>query len=117
MLATGLDFLVYVSLVELLGVWYVASAAISALCGAVVAFYLSRTWCFSAQDGHILTQGIRFIVVSGISLSLNTSGVYLFTDILGFHYFTSKVAVAIIVSFLFNFPLYRYYVFKVTPAQ
>ena len=63
-----------------------------------------------------MKQGIRFIIVSGISLSLNTGGVYLFTDILGLHYFTSKVAAAIFVSFFVNFPLYRYYVFRVNPA-
>lgn len=117
MFATGLDFIVYVGLVELFAVWYVASAAIAALCGALFAFYLSRTWCFNAQDEQVLTQGIRFFIVSGISLSLNTGGVYLFTDIFGIHYFTSKVATAILVSFFVNFPLYRYYVFRANPAQ
>lgn len=113
-IATTVDFLVYIALVELLSVWYVFSAALGALSGAVCGFLLGRHWCFNAQDGHLSTQGVRYILVSGMSLVLNTSGVYLFTDIFGMHYIMSKVFIAVIVAVFFNFPLHRYYVFKVS---
>ena len=115
--ATSVDFLVYIALVELLGVWYVLSSAFGAASGAICGFLLGRNWCFNAKDGHLSTQGIRYILVSGFSLILNTSGVYLFTDLLNFHYITSKVFIAIIVAVFFNFPLHKYYVFKTATSQ
>jgi putative flippase GtrA len=115
-IATSVDFLVYVALVELFGIWYVVSAALSAASGALFGFLLGRHWCFNAADGHLSTQGIRYIVVSGVSLCLNTSGVYLFTDIFGLHYILSKMVIAVLVAVFFNFPLQRYYVFKVSTS-
>lgn len=111
-LATALDFAVYVILVELASVWYVLAAAIGALCGAVSNFLLGRHWCFDAHAGHVYGQAWRYAWVSGLSLLLNTGGVYLLADGLGLHYLASRVLIAIVVAVLFNYPLQRFYVFK-----
>lgn len=110
--ATLIDFGVYIALVELFAVWYVAAAVVGAILGALCNFMLGRHWCFYAQDGHINTQGIRYLIVSSMSLLLNTTGIYALTDLLGMHYVLSKVVIAIIVAVFFNFPLQKHYVFK-----
>ncbi len=110
--ATVLDFIIYIMLVELLGLWYVASAAISALFGAVCNFLLGRHWCFYATDGHLSKQGMRYIIVSAGSLLLNTAGIFMLTETFAVHYLWSKVIIAVAVAVFYNFPLQRYFVFK-----
>ena len=110
--ATALDFMICVLLVELFAVWYVAASATGALYGALANFLLGRHWCFDASDGAVFNQASRYFLVSATSLMLNTSGVYLLTDVFAFHYMTSKTLVAISVAVFFNFPLQRNFVFK-----
>ena len=111
-IATALDFTVYTILINLLGVWYVIAAVLSAISGAICSFLLGRHWCFVASDGHLTTQGIRYALVASGSLILNTSGIYFLTDVMNVHYMLSKVLIALAVANLFNFPLHRYYVFS-----
>ena len=111
-IATILDFVVYVCLVEFAGVWYVTSAAVSAVFGALMAFLLGRHWSFKAQHGCVYGQGSRFFAVSGLSLVLNALLIYALTDGLGVHYVASKVVVSVLVGVFINFPLQRHYVFR-----
>jgi len=110
-LATALDILVTVVLVELFNVWYVTAVAIGALCGAVSNFLLGRNWSFKARNDIWHQQMARYALVSGGSLVLNTTGVYLLTDGLGVQYLASKIVIAILITISFNYPLQRYFVF------
>jgi putative flippase GtrA len=111
-IATAVDFGLLFSLVELFHVWYVLATASGALAGAVTNFLLNRHWSFAAADQPQGRQAFRYFWVSGTSMLLNTGGVWLFTDALGFHYQYSVIVVSALVGFLFNFPMHRYYVFK-----
>jgi putative flippase GtrA len=44
---------------------------------------------------------------------LNCGGVYAFTEKVGTSYLISKVMTSMLVGFLYNFPLHRYFVFTV----
>ena len=94
LVATAVDFSSLLFFVEVLGVWYVASTALGAFLGAVSNFSLGRHWSFVAIDGVVHHQAFKYAVVSGGSLLLNSGGVYLFTDLVGFHYTVSKLIVA-----------------------
>lgn len=110
--ATTVDFATLVALVEYAGVYYVWATAAGAFVGAVTNFLMGRYWCFEAGHGHPGRQAWRYAVVSGLSLVLNASGVYVFTDYLGFPYPISKAIVAILIGVFFNFPLQRSFVFR-----
>lgn len=107
------DFLVLVFCTEILGIYYVISTFFGAMTGATVAFLLGRNWTYFNKEGRISQQGMRFIMVVSGSVLLNTSGVFLFTDILKVdHYTISKVMVAVLVGVCYNFPMQRYFVFR-----
>ncbi|MEM9921019.1 MAG: GtrA family protein [Bacteroidota bacterium] len=111
-LATACDFAIVILLTELLGLWYVASNAIGAFCGAVVSFVLGRFWVFVSLKNKIGDQVVRYLLVSAGSLILNTGGVYLVTEYFGINYVLSKVIVSLFVGLAWNFTLHKYFVFR-----
>ncbi len=110
--ATATDYFVLIFVTEVLGVWYVASAALGAFCGAIVSFFLGRNWAFKRTQEGIGGQLLRYILTSCSSLILNTLGVYLLTEYFATHYILSKTIVSFLVGVGFNFVMYRYFVFK-----
>ncbi|MDB4927964.1 MAG: CDP-diacylglycerol--glycerol-3-phosphate 3-phosphatidyltransferase [Myxococcaceae bacterium] len=109
--ATLVDFGTLAALVELAGVSPVAGTALGALAGAVTNFTLARRWIFRDHAGTAAAQALRYAVVSGASLGLNTLGEYLLVTRLGGHYLAARVVVAVAVSLLWNFPMHRRFVF------
>jgi len=112
-IATAVDFTCLILLVEGLAVWYVTATALAALAGAITNFLLGRHWSFLATDEHWKHQALRYVWVAVGSLLLNTYCVYLFTEILEFQYLISKCVAAVIIGIAFNYPLHKYYVFKI----
>ena len=110
-LATVVDFGLVFLLVELFKVWYVLATALGALAGAVTNFLLNRHWSFRAAHRAWHGQAVKYGLVSGGSLGLNTLGVYVATDGFGLHYAASVILVSLVVGFAYNFPLQRYFVF------
>lgn len=110
--ATAVDFCMMVLLVELFHIWYVAATAMGASCGAITSFMMGRHWSFEAHQGAVRSQAVKYALVSGASLFLNSLGVYLFTDLIGFKYTISRVITALLVGVCFNFPLHRSFVFR-----
>ncbi|HUK41668.1 MAG TPA: GtrA family protein [Candidatus Acidoferrales bacterium] len=109
--ATIVDFASLIFLVEVAGVWYVTATAVAAFLGALVNFALGRHWTFEATEQAVRGQMLRYVLISVLSLILNSAGVYLLTDHFGIYYMLSKVITAFSVGVLFNFPLHRYFVF------
>ncbi|MFK8009816.1 MAG: GtrA family protein [Saprospiraceae bacterium] len=111
-IGTAVDFGVVIFLTEIIGLWYVASNAIGATCGAITNFFLGRNWVFSATQNKISHQAFRYFLVATGSMILNTLGVYLLTEFTSLNYIYSKIIVAIIIAFTFNFLLQKYFVFQ-----
>lgn len=110
--ATGVDFGLLFFLTEIAHVYYVASVAIGAAAGAITNFLMNRHWSFRATQGSTKTQVYRYAWVSGVSLILNTAGVYGVTEYGSFRYGISVVLISLFVGLAFNYPMHRYYVFK-----
>ena len=113
MSATALDFTVLTTLKEVFGVYYVLATALGAISGGVLSFLLGRNWAFFNKENNIFGQAGRYVIANWSSIALNTSGVYLLTEVISNnHYLISKVIVASCVGLFFNFPMQRYFVFR-----
>ncbi|MBI1224747.1 MAG: hypothetical protein GC192_05885 [Bacteroidetes bacterium] len=110
--ATGTDFLITILLKEFTGLGLVVSNATGAFCGAVVSFLLLRNWAFKRHDQRWHGQAIRYILASGLSLVLNTAGVWLFSEVFGIQYIVSKTMVAIFMGLTINYLMFKYFVFR-----
>jgi len=112
LLATALDFTVFVILTKLLGTWYVLAAAISAVSGGMLAFWFNRNWVFDSKTGHIKNQAMKYIIVWISSILLNTIGIFLMVENTNLKPLYAKIIVAILVGVFFNFLMNKYYVFR-----
>ena len=111
-LATVVDFLVFILLSEVFEVWYVVATFISAISGGIAAFILNRNWAFMSRDGHLSQQAKKYFLVWGSSILLNTSGLYLLVENTNINEIISKIIVSVIVGLGFNFLMNKFFVFK-----
>lgn len=118
-LALVIDMGLLYALTEWFDMYYLMSATIGFTAGAVVAYVLSITWCFSHRC--IENQKLEFILFVGIgiaSLGLNNLLIWSFTELLGLYYMMSKILTTGAV-FLFNYFVRRKLLFtpKATSPQ
>jgi putative flippase GtrA len=111
-ISTIVDYSVMVGAVELLHVGPVAATPIAAFAGAVTNFTMNRNFTYRAAGRPIRGQLLRFVLVSGCSLGLNTLGEFLFLKVPHLHYFIARVITSTIVSNVWNYPLLRFFVFS-----
>ena len=111
-LATIIDFLIFILLSEIFGIWYVASTFISAICGGIAAFVLNRNWAFMGKDGKLSNQATKYLVVWGGSILLNTLGLYLIVESIDIGSVISKIIVSAIVGIGYNFFMNKYLIFR-----
>jgi putative flippase GtrA len=117
LVATAVDFGIMIALVELLHLGPVVATVTGALCGSLSNFFLGRTWIFHRTDARAAGQMVRYAVVSGASLGLNSLGEYYLVVRLGVGYVLARVIVATVVGNLWNYPLHKFFVFGRRPKQ
>jgi len=112
--ASGLEYVLVTALV--LGrIHYLAAATAGAVTGAVTDFSLKRHWAFDrAVKGAMHHEGLRYIVVSAASLVLNVACAYALVDGLHVPAVPGVIAASIVVGFVWNYPLHRCYVFRIS---
>ena len=62
---------IYAALVHFAGVHYIPAAVISFLVAVTNNYLWNRVWTYRHQRGHVAYQGLRFLVVSTLSLGAN----------------------------------------------
>ncbi len=103
-----LSFLHYI-----LGIYYPVATAIAAAVGGCIAFFLGRNWTYNNRTSKITHQGIKFILVVLVSITLNTAGVATMVEIAGVsNVILSKIIVACMIGLFFNFPMQRFFVYR-----
>jgi len=110
--ATLVDFLITVALVEIFGCWYVVATVCGTVAGALTHFLISRHWVFTAGDGKIHHQAIKYFLVWVVYLMISTGTIFLITNYLSINYIISKVLVASALSISYNYFLHKKFVFK-----
>ncbi len=111
-IATAVDYSLFLILSELVHVWYLLASFTGLIIGGVTAFVLQRNWTFKKKDGKLSKQAIRYLLVWGASIVLNTAGLYLAVEFVGMQSIIAKITVSIIVGLGFNFLMNKHFVFK-----
>ena len=111
-ITTAVDFTVMIFFVSVVGLKPAFGTACGAFAGAITNFTLGRRWIFQAQPDHPGPQALRYALVSGASLVLNSLGEHLLATVLGVQYVAARVAVAVLVSVGWNFPMQKSFVFR-----
>lgn len=125
-LASVVDFLVTVVLSSLLGVYYVVATAIGAVCGGITNCVFNYRWVFPITDSRKRYIAVKYLFVWVCSFLLNTSCTYELTEwlrdksfvvaMLGTHndqiYIVSKIIVAVLVAFCWNYQMQRFFVYR-----
>lgn len=124
--ASVVDFVVTVLLSSFLGVYYVIATSVGAVTGGVVNCILNYRWVFPGSGASKWHIAIKYFLVWGVSILLNTYGTYLLTEmlrdkawvnsLLGAHsdqiYIFSKIVVAVIVAIGWNYQMQRLFVYR-----
>jgi putative flippase GtrA len=114
---TVVDFGTMIVVVQAFRLSPTVGTAVGAPVGGITNFALCRTWIFERPSGTVASQALRYAVVSAASAAWNTIGEHLATELTRVPYVLARAAVAIAVSFLWNFPMHRYFVFPENQAR
>ncbi|GAA4303460.1 GtrA family protein [Nibribacter koreensis] len=112
MVATGLDFLVTIVAVEMMGMWYVLGTMLGTISGGLFNFSVNRRFVFQPEGKSARAQAVKYLLVWLGSMLLNAAGVYLLTHYTGLVYVFSKVVTAIFVGVGYNYQLHKKFVFR-----
>lgn len=125
-IASIVDFLTTILLAKLLGLFYLHATFIGSVTGGVVNCSVNYKWVFGSQECKKLHVALKYIVVWGGSILLNTWGTFLLTEWLTAqpriinwlgHYvdnvfIAAKMVVALLVGFFWNYYLQREFVYR-----
>jgi putative flippase GtrA len=109
------DYVVMILLTEFLHIHYTISILISAAFGAIVNFTINKFWSFKSSWPYSSThkaQVFKFSFVVAGSILLKSSGTYFITTGLHLDYRISRLIIDSFVSYGFNFPLIKLWMFK-----
>jgi putative flippase GtrA len=111
-LASAVDYVV-AALLLLVHAHYQVAVVGGAISGGFADFALKRYWAFDrAAKAPVHHEGVRYALVSGTSLLLNMAVAYLFVERWGAPSLPGIIAASIVVGFVWNYPLHRYFVFR-----
>ena len=112
--ASGLEYVLVTALV-LVRLHYLTAATAGAVTGAVTDFALKRHWAFDrASKSPVHHEGLRYLLVSVASLLLNLAVAYALVDGLRLPAVPGVIAASLLVGVVWNYPLHRYYVFRIS---
>ncbi|MGM9478359.1 GtrA family protein [Pedobacter sp. GSP4] len=113
------DYGLMILLTEWLNIHFTISILISGTVGGIVNFCINRYWAFKTDSGyHSSTSGqlIRFFTVVLGSITLKSAGTYLLHSSLNLDYKIGRLLIDSIVSYGFNYPLMKYWVFRLNKS-
>lgn len=110
--ASAVDFAVTILLAEIIGVWYAYATFIGAICGGITNCCINYRWVFHAFGMKKKYIAVRYMIVWGGSILLNTYGTYFLTELSGSNFIISKVVVAVLVGLFWNYQMQCRFVFS-----
>jgi len=124
--ASIVDFLITILLVKLFAIFYLYSTFIGSVVGGMINCVINYRWVFHARECKKTHIAMKYVVVWGGSILLNTWGTFGLTEwltgmswvnvvlghLVGDVFIVSKVIVAFLVGFFWNFYLQRVFVYR-----
>lgn len=112
--ASFFDYLVTILFVQLLLIDKVWAGIAGTVFGGIINFIISRHWVFKTASANFSGQGKRYIITWFGNLLLNSAGIFCLINLLGVQYIIAKIATSLFVAFVYNYPLQKRYVFKIS---
>lgn len=114
LIASAADFITTLFLIALFSIDFSFAMVIGAISGAGTNFLINRYWAFDAASRPVRKQSIRYALVWLGSLLLNVAATFVFVNYFGVLFIVSRLVVAIIVGWSFNYILQKKFVFVVS---
>ena len=114
------DYGLMILLTEVCKLHFTFSILISGTIGAIINFSINRFWAFKNQSGyssHINSQLFKFALVVLGSISLKSFGTLVLQKTFQIDYRIGRLITDSFVSYGFNYPLIKYWVFKTNQKQ
>ncbi|MEN2416208.1 GtrA family protein [Flavobacterium mesophilum] len=114
------DYGLMVVLTEVFKLHFTFSILISGTVGAIINFSINRFWVFKNQSGYsnrINSQLFKFALVVLGGISLKSSGTFILQNAFQIDYRIGRVITDLFVSYGFNYPLIKYWVFRINEKQ
>lgn len=114
------DYGVMILLTEVFKLHFTFSILISGTVGAIINFSINRFWVFKRQSGYsnqINSQFFKFSVVVLGSISLKSFGTLILQKVFQIDYRIGRLITDSFVSYGFNYPLIKYWVFRINEKQ
>ncbi|MCM0667037.1 GtrA family protein [Flavobacterium tyrosinilyticum] len=114
------DYGLMILLTEVCKLHFTFSILISGTIGAIINFSINRFWVFKNQFGYssrINSQLFKFALVVLGSISLKSSGTLILQKVFQIDYRIGRLITDSFVSYGFNYPLIKYWVFKTKHKQ
>lgn len=114
------DYGLMILLTEVFELYFTFSILISGTVGAVINFSINRFWVFKNESGyssHINNQLFKFSLVVLGSISLKSLGTLILQKVFQIDYRIGRLITDSFVSYGFNYPLIKYWVFKLNQKQ
>lgn len=106
------DFSVLWFLTDIVGIHYLLSASFGFLVGLTVNYILSIKWVFSNRVIKDKKMEVVFFAIIGVvGLGLTELFMWVFTDLILFHYLLSKVF-STVITYAWNFLARKFLLFK-----
>lgn len=109
--ATVADFTVSFLLAKVCGLWYGYATFVGALTGGLLNCTVNYRWVFHAQGQKKKGIALRYCLVWGVSILLNTCGTWSLTELSGIDFILVKAIVAVAVAVVWNNQMQRFFVF------
>ena len=114
------DYGLMILLTEVFKLHFTFSILISGTVGAVINFSINKFWVFKNQCGYsnrIKSQLFKFALVVLGSVSLKSSGTLILQKVFQIDYRIGRLITDLFVSYGFNYPLIKYWVFRANEKQ
>lgn len=125
-MASLVDFGVTILLVKLLSMFYLYATFLGSVVGGIVNCVINYKWVFHAADCKKKHVAVKYLFVWGGSIMLNTWGTFALTEwltdmkwvngLLGYYvdnvFILSKIIVALLIGFFWNYHLQRIFVYR-----
>ncbi|UKK50292.1 GtrA family protein [Prevotella sp. E13-17] len=110
--ATLIDFLTSIFLAEVIGIWYLYATFVGAVTGGAFNCIINYRWVFDNEGLKKKKVAYRYAFVWAGSISLNTIGTYVLTELSSYYFVITKAIVSVVVAVFWNYQLQRLFVYK-----